>query len=260
MNGAAIETLPQSYVAAFRRATSAGSKARMFVLRSGVQWVISCNSLYSGRLSASRSSGDVSVLGHWHTGAHQVAIAIDIVDAPDGGPIFIRPGYSPWKAALRARIGPRPTIFRDVLGRMWCQPKRGSRDRDVARLDLGDFLPNRDHCVAEPIELLLRFGFRRLDHQGPRNRKAHSGRVEAVVDEAFGYVVDCYAAGFLQPPRINDAFMRDAAGIIAVKNRKMRVESRCDIVRAKDRDLGCSAQPVRAHHQNIGQRDRQDRG
>ena len=72
--------------------------------------------------------------------------------------------------------------------------------------------------------------------------------MEAVVDEAFGDIVHRYAADLLQMPRIDDAFVCDAAIVIAVKNLKMRVESRCDIVRAKNGDLGRAAQPVRAHH------------
>src|SRR5437667_9337645 len=48
--------------------------------------------------------------------------------------IFIRAGYFARKAALRTRIGPRPIVVRDVLGRMWRQPKRRSLDRDLAHL------------------------------------------------------------------------------------------------------------------------------
>jgi hypothetical protein len=74
--------------------------------------------------ASSESSGEVSQLGHRHAGAHQVAVAIDIVDAPDRGPIFIRAGNLPRKAALRASIWPRPIVIRDVLCCMGRQPKR----------------------------------------------------------------------------------------------------------------------------------------
>ena len=41
-------------------------------------------------------------LAHRPAGEHQVAFAIDVVDAPDRGPILIRAGYFPRKTTLRA--------------------------------------------------------------------------------------------------------------------------------------------------------------
>src|SRR5215831_5629524 len=130
-------------------------------------------------------------------GAHQVAIAIDVVDASDRRPIFVRSGCFSREATLRARIRSRPIVVRKVLGRVRRQPKCRSRDRDFARLDLGDLLADRDHGIAEPVELLLRFGFCRLDRQGARDWKAHRRSMEAVVDEAFGNIIDGYTASFL---------------------------------------------------------------
>ena len=103
------------------------------------------------------------------------------------------------------------------------------------------------------------FRFGRLDHQRARHRKAHGRRVEAVVDQALGDVVDGDAAGCLQRPRIDDAFMRDAAVRVPVEHREMRLQPAGDVVGVEDRDLGRPLQALAAHHQDVDLGDRQDR-
>ena len=62
--------------------------------------------------------------------------------------------------------------------------------RPVARLHHSGFFDDRQHGVAEAVQLgeVLRFGG--LDHEGPSYREAHRRGVESVVDEALGDVVD----------------------------------------------------------------------
>ncbi len=59
-------------------------------------------------------------------------------------------------------------------------------------------LPDRDHGIAEAVELRLQFGFGRLDHQRARHREAHGRGVEAVVDQPLGDVIDGDAGLCLQ--------------------------------------------------------------
>src|SRR3546814_17718284 len=65
----------------------------------------------------------------------------------------------------------------------------------LARLDRGDLPADRDHGVAEAVDLALGLALGRLYHQGVGHRERHGRRVEAVVDEALGDVLDGDAAG-----------------------------------------------------------------
>ena len=63
----------------------------------------------------------------------------------------------------------------------------------VAVLDRRDFGPDRDHRLAETVELALGLAFRRFDHQRIGDRERHGRRVETVIDQPLGHVVDGYA-------------------------------------------------------------------
>src|ERR1700704_4431823 len=95
--------------------------------------------------------------------ADEVTIAVDIVDAPHRTPVLVSARGTCGKAALGAGIGPRPSVVGDVVHRMWRVTQRRSFDLPAPGLDFGDFAPDRDHGIAEPVELGLRFGFGRLD-------------------------------------------------------------------------------------------------
>ena len=53
-----------------------------------------------------------------------------------------------------------------------------------------DLAADRDHRVAEPVELGQVLALGRLDHQRAGHRERHRRRVEAVVDQPLGDVVD----------------------------------------------------------------------
>ncbi len=55
--------------------------------------------------------------------------------------------------------------------------------------------------VAEPIDLGEVLGLRGLDHEGARDRERHGRRVEAVVDQALGDVLDAHAVALVIPRR-----------------------------------------------------------
>ena len=80
-------------------------------------------------------------------------------------------------------------------------------------------LPDRDHRVAEPIELLLRFALGRLDHQRARHRERHRRRVEAVVHQPLGHVrlVDRSRA-VLERTQVEDHLVRHAAVVLRVEH------------------------------------------
>ena len=84
---------------------------------------------------------------------------------------------------------------------------------------LRDLGADRDHRVAEAVELVERLALGRLDHQRAGDREAQRRRVEAVVDQALGDVFGADAARaagrVLQRPQVEDALVRDAAALDA---------------------------------------------
>ena len=72
----------------------------------------------------------------------------------------------------------------------------------------------------------------------PAHREAHRRRVEAVVDQPLGDVVDRDAARLLERPQVEDAFVRDEAARARVEHRVVRREALRDVVRGEDRGLG----------------------
>ena len=189
-----------------------------------------------------------------------------------------RPATSTWRGAatpqrirrLLARVGVRPVGGEQRLGGVRRALQRVVVARPGAALDLRDLGADRDHRVAEAIELGERLALGRLDHQRAGNREAQRRRVEAVVDQALGDVLGAdavrRAAGrFLQRPQVEDAFVGDAAAldagdVAAVVQLVVIGEARGDVVRAEDRGLGRRAQAVGAHHAHVHPADRQHRG
>ncbi len=79
------------------------------------------------------------------------------------------------------------------------------------RADLVDLGADRDHRVAEPVELAQVLALGRLDHQGAGHRERHRRRVEAVVDEPLGDVVDGDAGVLGEAAQVEDALVGDQA-------------------------------------------------
>ena len=65
--------------------------------------------------------------------------------------------------------------------------------RPLPRRDPVDLALDRDHRLDEPVELAQVLGLGRLDHQRAGDRERHRRRVEAVVDQPLGDVVDGHA-------------------------------------------------------------------
>jgi hypothetical protein len=84
---------------------------------------------------------------------------------------------------------------------------------------------DRDHRLAEAVELGLRLALRGLDHERPRHRERHGRRVEAEIDEALGDVLDADPGGVLQTAQVEDAFVRDQAARPGVEHGIVRREA-----------------------------------
>src|SRR3569623_725268 len=97
------------------------------------------------------------VIADRRTGAYQIAVAIDVVNASDRRPVFVLTRAAVGEAALRARIRPLPVIVGDVMHGVRCIAQRRSFHRHAAGLYLGDLAADRDHRVAEAIKLGLGF-------------------------------------------------------------------------------------------------------
>ena len=85
-----------------------------------------------------------------------------------------------------------------------------------------DLAPDRDHRVAEAVELGQVLALGRLDHQRAGHRERHRRRVEAVVDEPLGHVVDGHAGRLGDRAQVDDALVGDQAVAAGVEHRVVR--------------------------------------
>src|SRR5487761_1987155 len=148
-------------------------------------WAKECTPATMKATKSSEQREKPSLLLHEHrhrrTGAHQVAVAVGIIDASDARPEFPGAHEGQRIRRLMARIGMRPFVRR--------HRRRGVRGvlQDVVlfiRLAVDDglnFGANRDHGIAEAVELFLRFALCRLDHDRTWDGEAYRGRVETIV-------------------------------------------------------------------------------
>src|SRR6476660_246773 len=83
--------------------------------------------------------------------------------------------------------------------------------------------------------------------------------MEAAIDEPLGDVVDRYSGAFVQRPRIDDAFVRDAPLPACVDHGVGAREALRDVIGAEDCDTRRLGESSPTHHETIAPRDRQDR-
>ena len=189
-----------------------------------------------------------------------MAVAVDVVDAGDGGPEFVLTEPRGGPCGLAARVGAGPLVRRHTGCRVWGVFQRVIRAVELAGFDGREFPVNGEHGVAETIELGEGFAFGRLDHQRAGDRPAHRGSVESEIHEALGDVLDFDAGTLLPLTQIKDAFVRDAAGFSFVKNREMLTETNGHVVGIEDRDGGGVTKGTRPHHGDIHPRNDEDAG
>src|SRR5690606_8175927 len=109
------------------------------------------------------------------------------------------------------------------------------------------------------VQLGLGLALGRLDHERAGHRPAHRRRVITVVHETLGGVVHLDAV-LLPTAQIDDALVRDEAGVAAVEHREKRLQALGDVVGVEDGDLGRLGEAGRTHHADIHPGDDQDAG
>ena len=97
------------------------------------------------------------------TGAEQMPVPVDVVDAIDRAPVFVAI-QSGRIAGEFPRIRPIPILRDKIKCRMWRVLKRIIALRHASGLDVADFPPDRDHSAAESINLRCGLRFGRLNH------------------------------------------------------------------------------------------------
>eukprot|EP00955_Chlamydomonas_euryale_P024570 258863-Chlamydomonas_euryale.AAC.3 len=188
----------------------------------------------------------------------KVAITVHVVNAPSGRPEL---------GVLDPLCG-----VRGALAAVWAVPLLARHDRGgvrrmhkhvvglvrLAHLHLADLLADRDERVAEAVELILGLGLRRLNHERARHRPRHCRRVEAVVDEALGDVLDLDAGCVLDRADVEDELVRARAVLAGEKHRVVVFETRHHVVCLEDGVGRRLREAGRAHHRHVGERDGQD--
>ena len=112
-------------------------------------------------------------------------------------------GKAPSLAAVRA-----VPVAEQFLGGVRRMAQRTVADRPFAGRHPVDLGGDRDHRVAEAIELAQRLALGRLDHQGAGHREAHRRRMEPVVHQPLGDVVDGDPGRLRDGTDVDDALVR----------------------------------------------------
>src|SRR5690606_36682251 len=209
-----------------------------------------------GRLPRERGRPLLRPLLHWRTGAEQIAVAIDIVDAVDHRPVFV--GGHPGQGKYR--------LFPGVAA----LPVAGEVGHDVRRLaqrvvltvplplfDPGDLFADGQHGVDETVQLRLRLALGGLHHQGAGDREGHGGRMEAEVHQAFGDVLFGDAGGRLEWAYVENALVGNPAIAPAVEHGIGLAQPPGNVVGIENGHLRGPTQTTTTHECDIGPADRQ---
>ena len=130
----------------------------------------------------------------------------------------------------------------------------------LAGLDLTNLLADRDQRIHKPIQLALRLALRGLDHQRARHGERDRRRMESVVDQPLGDILDIDARRALERTRVDDALVGDEAMLAGVQQLVMPafLQPARDVVGAENRHLRGERQAIPTHHRDVGPRDRQN--
>ena len=85
-----------------------------------------------------------------------MTVAVGVVDAIDRRPIFFDTKSPGGIAPLLTAVRPVP-IANEVFHRVRCALERVVLGIDLTRLDLANFIADRQHRIAKAIELCFRF-------------------------------------------------------------------------------------------------------
>ena len=172
------------------------------------------------------------------TRAHEVAVAVGVVDAGHVRPIFMLEEPRRRKRRLLARVRPVPRIVCEVACGMRRVLERVVLAIEPAVFDRGDLLADGDHRVAEAVELGLGLALGGLDHERARHRPRHGRRVIAVVHQALGDVFDLDARGLLERAAVDDELVGHPPVGAGVEHLVRAAQPRRHVVGVEDRRPG----------------------
>ena len=199
--------------------------------------------------SSSKASGGGQI-------AHEVAVPVRLVDAGHRGPVLV--GRLPRREHGRLTVvGPLPRRH-ERGGGVGRAAQRAVLDVPATRRHLFDLGPDGDHGVAEAVELGQVLALGRLDHQRAGHREAHRRRVEAVVDEALGDVVDGDTGRLGQGSQVEDALVGHQPVLPGVEDREGRRQARRHVVGGQHGRLGGVRQALARQHPDVGPADGED--
>jgi len=84
------------------------------------------------------------------------------------------------------------------------------------------------------VKYILVLGFGGFDHEGAGHREGHSGGMESVVNQSFGYIFLSDPSLFLDSSHIDDELMRTSFFTLNAGNLVMGLKSFHQIVSIKD--------------------------
>ena len=139
---------------------------------------------------------------------------------------------------------------------------RGAAQRVVVHRPLPrrhpvDLPADADHRVDEPVDLGEVLALGGLHHQRARHRERHRRRVQAVVGQPLGDVVDGHAGRLRDPPQVEDALVGHPARRPRVEHRVVLRQPRGDVVGRRHGRERRPPQPVEPHQPQVRPRDRQ---
>ena len=120
-------------------------------------------------------------------------------------------------------------------------------------------LPNFNHRIAEPINLLQTLALRRLDEHARRDRPRARRRVEAVVLQPLREVHDLQPRALVEVREVDEQLVRDAALVVLVAEIVVPGEARGHVVGIEEGDLGGLGEALAAEHLDVGPGDQQNR-
>ena len=185
-------------------------------------------------------------------------VAEGVVHAVDRRPVLVCTRRTGGKDPLLPAVGTVPLT--DEVGHgVGCVLERVVRRVAAAVFDRTDFFADRQHGVAEAIQLSEALAFGGFDHQRPRHRPAHGRGMKTAVHQPLGDVLDRNPGAGFEGPGVDDALVRHAARRPLEQDLERAFQPGRDVVGVEDGDARSLCQPLPAHHHHVGIGNREDR-
>ncbi len=199
---------------------------------------------------------DLGEVGDGGAGADEVAVAEDVVDAGDGGPVFGLADVGEGEGGGFAGVGVGPVGGGDFVGGVGGVFEGVVFGVGGAGFGGFDFGADGGHGVTEAVEFGFGFAFGGFDHEGAADGPGHGGGVVAVVHEAFGDVFD---GDVFEVAEVEDALVGDEAVGALIEGGEVGGEAFGDVVGVEDGEAG-GFDDVGSHHGEVHPGDGQDAG